>query len=81
MYQPHYSSSFLPIRKLLSYVGGITIRLEFVTIVVAITCMSNFNKGLKIHVTGHSIARKMLEEHETDEMELLMLRESAQSTK
>ncbi|KAK0102294.1 hypothetical protein ONS95_005917 [Cadophora gregata] len=76
MYLPSRADDFLPARKQLSFFVAPTLILEVATIGMAIKCMRNFDKGLKVHVTGQSRARQMLEEHEADEMEMLMLRES-----
>jgi hypothetical protein len=66
MYQPEFSENYLPARRSLSYFGYITIILGFTTVAVALKCMANFNKGLKVHITGYRAARDLLEDREME---------------
>ncbi|KAG6186767.1 hypothetical protein E4U36_000367 [Claviceps purpurea] len=50
IYQPSRSGSYFAVRKSLSAFAVITIMLLILTIVNAVICMNNFNKGLKPHL-------------------------------
>ncbi|KAG5950477.1 hypothetical protein E4U53_004976 [Claviceps sorghi] len=50
IYQPSHASSYFAVRKSLSAFAVITIMLIILTIVNAVICMNNFNKGLKPHL-------------------------------
>jgi hypothetical protein len=66
MYEPAFDDNYKPARRSLSYFGCNTIFLGFTTIVVALKCMANFNKGLKVHITGYGAARDLLEDREME---------------
>lgn len=50
IYQPDYQKSYLAVRKSLTAFAVITILLILLTIINAIICMRNFDKGLKAHL-------------------------------
>ncbi|QPH18455.1 hypothetical protein C2857_003495 [Epichloe festucae Fl1] len=50
IYQPSHASSYFAVRKSLSAFAVITILLIILTIINAIICMANFNKGLRPHL-------------------------------
>lgn len=50
IYQPHFTASYEAVRKSLTAFAVITILLIVLTIVNAIVCIGNFNKGLKPHL-------------------------------
>ncbi|KAG5988073.1 hypothetical protein E4U54_004782 [Claviceps lovelessii] len=58
IYQPSHALSYFAVRKSLSAFAVITITLIILTIVNAIICMNNFNKGLKPHL----LASRKIEE-------------------
>lgn len=60
--------TYAPARKSLTFFAIMTIVLSVVTIGLAIKCMLNFNKGLKVHINSRRVAQSLLEDHE---MELL----------
>jgi hypothetical protein len=66
MYQASHEALYLPARRILSFFGTITLMLSLVTIAVTVRCMTNFNKGLKIHVTSDRLARTLLEDYEME---------------
>ncbi|PMD43066.1 hypothetical protein L207DRAFT_484175 [Hyaloscypha variabilis F] len=66
MYQPSHAPDYLPARKILTYFGVITLLLSFLIIVVAVKCIANFNKGLKIHINSNRLARGLLEDYEME---------------
>jgi len=53
-------------RRTLSFFSIITIIFSLVTVRVAIKCIANFNKGLKIHITSNMLAQKLLEDYEME---------------
>lgn len=55
MYQKSKRAAYLPVRKSLTVFAVITIILIILTIVNACVCTSNFNKGLKPHITKRKI--------------------------
>ncbi|CAG8955669.1 hypothetical protein HYFRA_00010934 [Hymenoscyphus fraxineus] len=55
MYQKDHENYYKPVRKNLTSFAVITILLIVLTITNAITCMMNFNKGLKQHVMSRKI--------------------------
>jgi len=52
MYQPNYEQSYIPARKPLTTFAVITLLLIIATIINAITCIMNFDKGLKPHINS-----------------------------
>lgn len=66
MYQPAHGVNYLPARKILTYFGIITLLLSLLTIVVAVKCIANFNKGLKIHINSNRLAQGLLEDYEME---------------
>lgn len=67
MYQPSHENNYLAARKNLTSFAVITIVLLVLTILNAIACMSNFNKGLKQHVLKRKIGG---EDEKLDDTEL-----------
>jgi hypothetical protein len=66
MYQSRHETTYLPAREILSFFGTFTLMFSLVTIAVTVKCMTNFNKGLKIHVTSDRLARTLLEDYEIE---------------
>lgn len=64
MYQPRFEQSYKPARRSLTTFALITILLIILTIGNAITCILNFDKGLKPHITK----RKMVDEEDKHSM-------------
>lgn len=62
MYSDNFKTPYLPARKELTTFAAITIVLILMTIVNAIVCAANFNKGLKPYITSRKL--------ETDEEKL-----------
>lgn len=56
MYQKDHEEFYKPVRKNLTSFACITIILIILTIINAIACMMNFNKGLKQHVMSRKIS-------------------------
>lgn len=56
MYQPDHAIFYIAARKNLTSFAVITILLIVLTIVNAIACMMNFNKGLKQHVMSRKLS-------------------------
>lgn len=54
IYQPGYRQFYISVRKSLTAFAVITIILIILTIVNAIICMRNFDKGLKAHLSSSS---------------------------
>lgn len=67
MYQFPYSEEYKPVRKNLTSFAVITLILIVLTIVNAIMCSINFNKGLKQHVSKRKI---LSEEDKVDQIDL-----------
>ena len=55
MYQPSHLKPYLPARKELTTFAVITILLIVATILNAILCTNNFNRGLKPHITTRKL--------------------------
>ena len=55
MYQPGFDLSYKPVRKNLTSFAVITLMLIILTIINACVCASNFNKGLKQHISKRKI--------------------------
>ncbi|RDW72951.1 hypothetical protein BP6252_06858 [Coleophoma cylindrospora] len=64
------NSYYLPVRKILTYFAVITVLLGAITLGVGITCMLNFNKGLKPHVSSNRLAEEWLGDHEMELSEM-----------
>ncbi|RDW87828.1 hypothetical protein BP5796_03522 [Coleophoma crateriformis] len=64
------NSYYLPVIKSLTYFAVITILLGAITVGVGITCMLNFNKGLKPHVSSNRLAEEWLGDHEMELSEI-----------
>ncbi|KAG6118024.1 hypothetical protein E4U14_007270 [Claviceps sp. LM454 group G7] len=67
IYQPSRAKSYLAVRKSLSAFAVITIMLLILTIVNAVICMNNFNKGLKPHLMA---SRKIEEKSDATSISL-----------
>ncbi|KAG5979754.1 hypothetical protein E4U55_004800 [Claviceps digitariae] len=67
IYQPSHASSYFAVRKSLSAFAVITIMLIILTIVNAVICMNNFNKGLKPHLLA---SRKIEEKPDANSISL-----------
>jgi len=52
MYQPSQAWKYIPARRPLTTFAAITVMLIICTIINAIMCMLNFNKGLRDHVVA-----------------------------
>jgi hypothetical protein len=72
LYQHSHERDYLPARRNISSFGIATIILSAINIGVAIKCMTNFNTGLKAHVTSHRLAQRLLEDHEMELSEFNM---------
>jgi len=55
MYQPSHLQPYLPARKELTTFAVLTILLIISTIINAIMCTANFNRGLKPHVSSRKL--------------------------
>jgi hypothetical protein len=67
MYQPGFLDNYLPVRKNLTSFAVITLLLIILTIANACVCASNFNKGLKQHISKRKItAEDEKPEHMTE---------------
>ncbi|KAL7271878.1 hypothetical protein RUND412_005333 [Rhizina undulata] len=68
MYQQPYAESYKPARRSLTTFAVITIILICLTIFNAITCMMNFDKGLKPHISKRKVTDEE-EKHSMTEMQ------------
>jgi hypothetical protein len=66
MYQVPSESKYRPARKGLTYFGSLTIILSLVTIGLAVKCLMNFGKGLKIHINSQRLKLGLLEDEDME---------------
>lgn len=58
IYQPHYASWYMPVRKSLTAFAVLAILLLICTITNAFYCVNNFDRGLKAHLLKSTLAEE-----------------------